>query len=325
MKTNTLNARSLFPAILLLILAGLTGSVTIAQSSHSSISKKRVTTEDTKVKKRKTIEIEDVNGKKVVTVTTVENGTETVVIYKGAEAEKFLEQQESVIESDHLSLEDVQDMEFSFNVEGMEEGDSRQMVIIKESNSGNQSHHSFSMDDVDIQVTDGNDGKPLKVEMRYTDESGKKVEKTMVIDQTEIAKTMEDVKDILEDMHINIDMDIEFDDDSDGKVKTVVVQKKIIVDDEDETSESKENSEMFSSFSLSPNPSKGVIKLNFEPSNSGKIEINVTGIEGNLFFSDSYNGKGKYSKTIQLNNYTGVVILTIRQGDDVDIRKLIMN
>jgi len=40
-------------------------------------------------------------------------------------------------------------------------------------------------------------------------------------------------------------------------------------------------------FSISPNPSKGVVKLKFETVKSGKVNIMITDIEGNQFFSDS--------------------------------------
>ncbi|MGB0391588.1 MAG: T9SS type A sorting domain-containing protein [Salibacteraceae bacterium] len=339
MKTFTSNKGSLLPVFVLLLGAGFFSSIGLAQESQTkTISKKVEIKNDQEVTKTKTIEVEEINGEKQVTVTTISNGEKTIIKYKGEEAEKFLEGQQKRMqeEVDKIHLEDLEDMEFTFNVEGMEEGDSKKIIIVKTDDTRSDQHenivwtgdngeeHHISINDMNLNVTDGEDGEPMKVQMSYTDENGKQVKKVMVIDKTEMADTMEDVEDILKDMNINIDLDIDVDEDDSKTVKTVIVKKHIIINEKDEVYMEDDDSEMFNSFSLSPNPSNGVINLEFEASNKGAMDIILSTLEGNEIFKDTFNGKGKYSKTIHLNKHQGVVMLTITQGNEVEVRKLII-
>jgi hypothetical protein len=295
---------------------------------------------DSEVNVTKTIEVKEVNGEKQVTVTTTQNGQKTVMIYTGTEAETFLKEHHEKMNtsSNQMKMEELEDMEFTMNIEGMEEGDTKKIIIVSSDNNDHENGdhetivwstedgetHKIDINHMNVDVTDGEDGEPMKIKMSYTDENGKNVNKVMVIDKTEMAETMEDVEDILHEMNIDIDMDINIKDSNGKNVKTVVVSKKIIISEDDETMIEEAESKMFSSFSLSPNPSSGVVKLEFTPVNKGNIDIMVTGVDGNEIYTEAYNGKGKYSKTIQLNDYQGVVILTISQGDYVEVRKIII-
>ena len=114
MRTNNQHILSLLPAIILVVLAGFTSSISFAQNSEST--KKVITKSSSEIQKTKTIEVENINGEKVVTVTTIQDGEKTIMIYKGEEAEKFLQKQNT--HTRVIKQEDLEDMEFSFNVEG---------------------------------------------------------------------------------------------------------------------------------------------------------------------------------------------------------------
>lgn len=340
MRDFTLSTKSLLPAFALIVAAGFTSTIGYAQETKT-VTKKVMVKEDHEVQKTKTIEVEEINGEKVVTVTTVSDGEKTIMKFKGEEADKFLEEQHEQMHMQvhKMSLEEMENMEFDIEVEGMEEGDMKKIIIVSD---GNETHshsgkhetivwtgkdseeHHINIEDMNINVTDGEDGEPMKIQMTYTDENGKKVDKVMVVDKTEMAETMEDVEEILEDMNINIDLDIDKDDADSKNVKTVVVKKKIIISEDDKVFIEDTDSKMFSTFSISPNPSNGRVQLEFETAKKGDVNILVTGVEGNELFKDSFNGKGNYSKSIELNDYHGVVIVKITQGNEVEVRKLII-
>jgi len=337
MRNYSILKLSLFPVFILFFLAGVTRTVAFAQSSNQTIVvKKSASEDDGEVKIKKTVEVEDVNGEMKVTVTTIENGNENIEIYKGVAAEKYLAQQQEimVVKMEEMNIDD---MEFTFDVEGMEEGDGKKIIIMTADSDGGSTSSSQSvwvtegdleddlnMKDMNVNVTKGEEGEPTKIELSYTNEKGEKVDKIMIIDEAQKAESMAQVQELLEDMNIHIDMDVS-EAEVDGKtVKTVIITKKIVIEESDASGKEAAESKMFESFSVSPNPSKGVVKIAFTPMNKGKVNVTVLDVKGNVLFTDSYNGKGAYAKTVSIPDYNGVVMVKVAQGNVVEVRKLII-
>jgi len=226
MRNYSILKLSLFPVFILFFLAGVTSTVAFAQSSNQTIVvKKSVSTTNGKVKVQKTVKVEDVNGEMEVIVTFIENGNKRIEIYRGEEAEKYLTQQQEVVVVKMEEM-DINNMEFTFDVEGMQEGDGKKVIFITA--------------DSDVSGKEG-------------------VESTM-----------------------------------------------------------------FESFSVSQNPSNGKVEIAFNPINKGEVNVSILDGKGNVLFTDSYNGKGEYAKTISILGYNGVVMVKVAQGNEVEVRKLII-
>ena len=326
MKNFTTKQLSLLPASIFLFAAFLSSTMAYSQSEKTTESTSKImvkSSSDTKL--RKTIEVKEINGDKVVTVTTVSDGNKNVEVYKGQEAEDFLENSAEII------IKEAEEHGLKFETDSDDDGEIS--IVMMKSGSGSGSDHKviWVTDDDDepffklngaAQIEVDEENSVITISVNYTDEDGENTEKIIVFDETELVKSLEEMGQLLEDMDIDINMDISIDDSDGEKVRTVIVTKKIIIE-EDENLED-EGSEMFKEFEVSPNPSKGQIKLNFEPTKTGKVKVSVLDIKGNVLYTDSYNGKSAYSKNISLENYSGVVILKIEQGNKVEIHKLII-
>lgn len=337
MKNSTIKSASLFPTLVFTLMAACSSTLGLAQGSPPPPPPPSVKKE---IQKTKTVEVEEINGESQVTVTTIENGEKTIVIYKGKEADEYLEKNiERAIEDVHTvtmqRTETMEGMEFHMDVEGMEKGDARKIIVVTEGDEGQEhrvekvvwnedGNHSFDMEDMDVNITDGENGESIKIEMKYTDENGERVEKVMEFDEEQITKTIEDAQELLNDLNIDIDLDIEMDQADAKESKTVIIKKKIIIEDEEAILSDGGNSEMLSHLEISPNPSRGMVRLEFEPTQEGKVKISMDTIDGMNLYTDSYDGDGEYNKNIKLNDYTGVVLITINQGNEVEVRKVIV-
>ncbi len=332
MKKSIRHTASLIPAIVFLVLSTFTNATIHAQSSKS-----QTQVVDSKTKQRtKTIEIVEVKGVKTVTVTTQNKDQRTVVIYTGEEADNFLEKhnQTVVLNDQRMPLEEMETMQFSLNVSGMEKGDSKSVLVIKDVSLGEEKEEIFvwnefderslEMKDLDLKITDGQDGQPMKISMKFTNEYGKPEEKTMLISTTEIAKTLDDVQELFNELVIDVDIQTELDEENSLDEKTLIIRKETHLKEDNERISEQANSKMFKEIKVTTNLSRGTLQLKFEPEQEGSVSIKVISVDGMELFSDAYNGKGTYSQNIPLNDYQGVVIVTIQQGNNVDIQKLIV-
>jgi hypothetical protein len=314
----------------------LTSSLAYAQTTEEQTSTTKVIiTTNTDENESKSVDIAEVNGEKIVTITTTKNGKTTIEKYTGEEAEAYLEENNEtmIVEMEDINLEDMQ---FTFDLEGMEEGDGKKIIFKTKSTeaSPENSHQviwttednekvDVEFEDVDIEINETEDGESMKIELNFTDKDGKKVEKVIVMDESEIESSIKAVETLLEDLNVNIEMNLEGTDSKDDSEEPAVITRKIIIAKSSHSNEA-ESSTIFNEIKVTPNSSKQEIQINFEPKNKSKMKISVSDSEGNVLFVDSYNGKSSYSKTIKIPNYKGVVMVKIEQGNEIEIRKLIM-
>lgn len=337
MSNTSFTSKSLWPAFLFLMVAVCVSSFGFAQNSETNTVMVNTSSE---IKKTKTIQVETVNGEQQVTVTSIHNGEKTTVIYTGEAAEKYLAQQMEQMETDvhKIQLKEMEDMQFTFNVEGMETGDAKRILIVTEaeknshpkiqetivwSEENNDIEH-LNMSDINVNVTDGADGELMKIEMSYTDENGKKVDRTMVIDEAKVNETMKDVQELLNDLDIDIDIDFDREEPGYENTKIIVISEQNEVEKSQRPVNQSDASEMLSEFSIEINASRKKIKVSLTPIQESPLTVLVSGIDGNELFSETYDGKGRYSKSIPIDDYHGVVVLTITQGKKATSKKVIV-
>jgi hypothetical protein len=325
MRTYISNTQTLLPAFLLLFGAFLTSTLAFAQSENEPAVSRTIVTSSKESKLKKTINIDDIDGEKVVVVTTVKDGVTTYETYEGEAAEEYIEN------SAELMIEEATESGFSFETKSSDNTELKVIMMKCDSGSANgeqviwmsesdENEYEIALDGESINVT--NENGVMTLDVNYTNEDGDKMTKVMVFNETEIVNSMEEMEAMLEDMNIEININIDGEDADGKKVKTVIVTKKIVIEESEDSSDMEDS--MFSEFSVSPNPSNGELKIKFEPINKGKIVVTVLDIKGNVLFTDSYNGKSSYSKNINIENYKGVVMLKVEQGENVEVRKLII-
>ena len=336
MKTLIRSSYTLLPAFVLLALAILTSSLAYAQSSEEqTTATKVIITTNTDENESKSVNIEEVNGEKIVTITTTKNGKTTIEKYTGDEAENYLEEHNEtmILEMDDVDLEDMQ---FTFDLEGMEEGDGKKIIFKTKTTENNpeNSHQviwttednetvDVEFEDIDVEINETADGESMKIELSFTDKDGKKIDKVIVMDDEEIESSIKAVETLLEDLNVNIEMNLEGTDANDEREDPTVITRKIVIAKSSHKNEV-ESSSIFNNIEVTPNSSNQEVKINFEPKNKSKIKISVSDAQGNVLFMDSYNGKSTYSKTIKIPDYKGVIMVKIEQGNEIEIRKLIL-
>jgi len=324
MNTFTTNIKSLLPAFLFLFGAFLTSSLAFAQSEKNEKSTSKVIVKSDSVSTfKKIINVEDVNGEKVVTVTTIQDGNKNVETFTGKEAEEYLENcvELKMKEATTSGFTFEDDAEDSENVKVIimksERGvlNSKDVIMLKEGTDEN-------MEIVFIGESENglNEDGVITIDVNYTDDGGKEMAKVIVMNETELVHSMEEMQALLEDMDIEIDF-TEADEEG-RRVKTVIVTNKIVIEENENSNDVVDS--MWSEFTVSPNPSNGQLKINFTPVNKGKVIVTVLDMEGAVLFTDSYNGKSAYSKNINIAEYKGIVILKVEQGNEVEVRKLII-
>lgn len=79
-------------------------------------------------------------------------------------------------------------------------------------------------------------------------------------------------------------------------------------------------------FKLYPNPNKGNFKIEFTSATSNDIEIAIYDIGGRQIFDKAYQNTGVFSQNLQLANVqSGVYLVNINDGDQKEIRKIIID
>lgn len=78
-------------------------------------------------------------------------------------------------------------------------------------------------------------------------------------------------------------------------------------------------------FKLYPNPNAGNFNIEFNSATSNDINIGMYDISGRQIFAKNYPNTGTFSQNLQLNNVqAGVYLLNITDGDQKEIRKIII-
>ena len=305
---------TLIKPLILLFVLGLTANFSMGQTS---VQKTVIKEGNKKIAIKKTVEVEDLNGEKVVTVTTIEGENKNVEVFTGKEAEEFLSKS-------HTGSKTMK-MQVSTSSDSDHDGEAVQKSIIVIKTDGDNAHSEDmvwisnddnveNIEDIDVSVTSGENGDPTVVTMILVNEDGIKSERTIEIDEEEITKSIEELEKTLEDMNIHIEMD--FSDDSDNEsVKIIRVSETIELDERQE-------SNLFQSISLSTNSTKNTVAIKFTPKTKGTTKVSITDQDGVKLFTESYNGKGAFSKKITVPQDTRIVVLKIEQGNEIEIRKL---
>jgi len=327
MKAFIYNSRTLLPAFLLLFGAILSSTFAYAQSEGKKVSESKIVIKSNKdAKLKKTIDVEEINGETVVTVTTETDGNKNVEKYTGQEAEEYLDSSAELMitEAEENGFEFIMDSEDDENVKVimMQTGDDGQVSskVIWVSDEEDNAGVEVRANSVNVNNEDG----IITMDINYTGADGEEIAKMIVFNETEIVNSIEEMQELLEDMNVEIDMNITTEGEDGKKIKTVIVTKKILLEESDEIELEKLTNSMFSTFGMSANLNTGQIQLDFETINKGKGKVSVLDINGNVLFMDSFNGKSPYAKNITISNYHGMAILKIEQGDNVEVRKLII-
>lgn len=304
-------------SFILLFAMGLTANSSMAQTSVQKIE-----TEESNKKTaiRKTVEVENLNGEKVVTVTTIEGNNKNVEVFTGNEAEEYLSKSHSKTMKMHVSTgsnsnhdgEAVQKSIIVIKTDG-ENAHSEDMVWISDDGDAE------NIEDIDITVTSGENGYPSVVTMVFVNEDGEKSERTIEIDEEEITKSIEELEKTLEDMNIHIEMDLSGESDKEH-VKIIKISKGMEIEENQEMGEHESN--LFESFSLTVNSDDNLVKIAFTPKKKGKTNVTISDQDGVKLHSESYSGKGEFSKKITVPQDSRILIIKIEQGNEIEIRKL---
>ncbi|CAM4358123.1 T9SS type A sorting domain-containing protein [Flavobacterium terrigena] len=79
------------------------------------------------------------------------------------------------------------------------------------------------------------------------------------------------------------------------------------------------------SISIYPNPNNGVFNIQFTSDSKNKINVNVHDIRGREVYSKSFSNNGFFNEQIQLKNVqSGIYIVTIKDGDKKQVKKIIV-
>lgn len=81
------------------------------------------------------------------------------------------------------------------------------------------------------------------------------------------------------------------------------------------------------SLKLYPNPTKGEVNISFSTASSADVMISVSSLSGQLISSESYsNTNGQFDRSIDLSGLPkGVYLLQVQSGDDISVRRLIVD
>lgn len=180
--------------------------------------------------------------------------------------------------------------------------------------------------DIDVEVIEDDGNK--KVIVKTIRKDGKEKIKVMIIKDSKVYEDVDDLEKLLEELHIDIDINLT--DKIGKKTKTVIVRKIVTIEDveEDFTSERKKGTNKalkVNKLNFFPNPNDGKFTLEFEATNNATIEITVTDVNGKNVFKKAVRGKGKYSQQIDISGESsGVYFLNLRQGKRTVTKKLLV-
>ena len=287
--------------IVAIALSGIIGTVAIAQSTiHKQV-------EQDKQHEDEKIIIEIKNGVKKVTVTKIVDGKEIVKIYKGEEADAFLEEHNTFGKqhshfhhsmgndsSHHMKV--IEHMDFS----GM---DSLGETIMKEIHS--------AMNEIDITIN----GEDFSWFSDCENKDDKKCDIKILMDSNmnQFHAEMKKLHEVLE----SIDIDVEVEEEGNKVIRKIV----IVTDKEEEKTTDKTKTDEI--MKVYPNPSSGKFKVEVMGKEGVTTKLSVVDIKGRVVFSKELEGVGKFTETVNLKNEApGNYIVTIEQGGEILKQKI---
>ena len=86
-----------------------------------------------------------------------------------------------------------------------------------------------------------------------------------------------------------------------------------------------EDADAVSSFSVSPNPSNGLFKMNFASTQNETLNLNVRDVNGKVVYKDILNVNGNFTTDLDFTSFAkGVYFLQIQSGENSRVEKLII-
>jgi subtilisin-like proprotein convertase family protein len=77
-------------------------------------------------------------------------------------------------------------------------------------------------------------------------------------------------------------------------------------------------------FAVYPNPNSGSFNVQFTPSSESDVKINVSDIRGRRIFEKAYASNGLFNENLQLSVEAGLYLVTVRNGNTTEVRKIIV-
>src|SRR5690606_6327308 len=92
------------------------------------------------------------------------------------------------------------------------------------------------------------------------------------------------------------------------------------------TSKKAERGVMNEPISVYPNPNKGTFTVAFNQAEKLQTSVEITDMNGKVVFKDKPGSfSGRYEKEVNLHKYgAGTYVVTVHQGDEVSVRKVIV-
>lgn len=264
--------------------------------------------DDKKAKKmEKRIEVEDKNGTKVVTVTTVEDGKSKTETFTGAEAEKFLSEENS------WTNEKDNSVKIRVNEEsGSIDSKCKMIMIDADGNFSGIEGMDSVMRELEIEM------KKIGMQFDLNSEAGHKMKCCYKVDDQDV--------ECIDGESGNMEFTINEKDEK-GVSKNVKI-KMIVSCDKSETKE-KENvsSEMKSEqLTVYPNPAQNNVTIEFDVPSTEKVEMQITDMNGKLIYSESLSGTTNYKKVLSTEQIpNGIYLLDVKQNGFHIQKKVVFN
>lgn len=273
----------------------------------------------------KSVEIEKSNGETTVTVTTRKNDQVTKEIYTGADAEKWIEENDpeyaktsasrsvGANSNSNSSKNSTTDVTVTISKPDVEEIKKEIIVIQKEM--------SEEFEKVAQKISEINVDSVLKdfgIEVYNTDDSYHFEMKTKGDDKKSVIVMKSVTKD--EEEEVNVDVEVEIDNGQTKKQVTVTKRAYMLEDNSELSSNLK-----LDDLSIYPNPSDGVLKVDFVSKSTDNITMEFSNAQGDLVSVMETSGKGAKNMVVDLNDLpAGVYYLTIKQSGKALHKKLIV-
>jgi hypothetical protein len=316
----------------ILAVAGLLclGIIGLAQISNNGTANNNGDEKKKNVEKRVEIYQEDNNTR--VKITTIEDGKETVEVYEGEEAEKYLEEHNHGFGTHSKSgsngtsnfnfhynfqkgmgqLDSILNgMDFDWSFSDMSDIMNEEQVKELEEMMEKLKDHDFKMDfDFDFDNLEDlfknfSDSSHFDIKMFGGD-------------------NMEELEEMLKKMNIDIDIDMSTSDPSGKKITKVIVARSVTIEDMEASKKSKELS--IEELKFYPNPTNGQFTLEFFVPSKGTTNITINDMNGKLVYANSVEGEGSHKKEIDISNAgNGMYILNLSQGKKSTSKKIVID
>lgn len=81
---------------------------------------------------------------------------------------------------------------------------------------------------------------------------------------------------------------------------------------------------MLENFAVSPNPNNGSFNVRFNTRNSQPVNVGVFDLQGRQVYSRAFQSQSLFSENISLNVASGVYLVTVKNGDRQETRKVVV-